>query len=194
MGQNICVRNGHRWRVPVEDFIRATYQEYFGASIANFPSLIVARFDSRNELVCAAGIRTSSDGFFSESYLDEPVEDVLSALSGVNVDRGSIFEVSTLVSRSHASTRGFVEEIISLGEGQGFSWSFFTATHGLAVMLERWRLKMTCLARADQRRIGEWMRWGNYYSYDPRVFAVASGRGSRGHGVPHQAICDAQAV
>jgi len=48
--------------------------------------LIAFRGDD-DELLCAAGLRTAQDGFFSESYLDAPIEQILGDLSKGTVDR-----------------------------------------------------------------------------------------------------------
>lgn len=160
----------------VEAFIKRIYRLHYDASIEDFPALLIASADDRDNVVCAAGIRTAEDGFFSESYLDAPIERVLSDLSETMVDRGEVMEVSTLVSLAPAEISRFIARIISFGEEKKFSWSFFTATTRLRRMVETLGLLPICLADADHRRIANFERWGSYYKAEPRVFAVRSPR------------------
>ena len=125
-------------------------------------------------VLCAAGLRTERDPFFSEAYLDEPIERVLSGLSGGSVDRAQIFEVSTLASRAPKATTQFINSIVAYGQDQGFAWSFFTLTRRLRLIVERLGLDPTFLADADPRRVSDFGRWGDYYTHQPRVFAVRS--------------------
>src|SRR6202043_4144305 len=116
------------------------------------------------------------DGFFSERYLDIPIEDAVSAISARTVDRSAIFEVTTLASRAPLATAQFIAEIGNFGERAGFEWSFFTLTHRLHLMVRRLGIALTYLGEADRRRIADSERWGTYYASEPKVYAVASRR------------------
>src|ERR1700682_2439004 len=103
--------------------------------LETFPSRIIAVLDDRDEILCAAGLRFLDDGFFSERYLDAPIEDVVSAMSASAVTRSAIFEVTTLASRAPLATAEFITEIGNFGEKAGFDWSFFTLTRRLHLMV-----------------------------------------------------------
>ena len=111
-------------------------------------------------------------GFFSEAYLDAPVDTLLSALGHAPVRREKIFEVTSLACRAPHLAGSFLRKIIACGEAAGFEWSFFTATAPLKALLERMRLPLLPLAEADSSRVANPQSWGSYYAFAPRVYAV----------------------
>src|ERR1700733_7253719 len=167
-------------RRSAEEFIKNTYAARYGARLETFPSRIIALLDHRGEILCAAGLRFLDDGFFSENYLDVPIEDVVSAISARPVNRGAIFEVTTLASRAPLATAEFISEIGTFGEKAGFEWSFFTLTRRLQLLVRRLGIPLTYLGEADRRRIADSERWGTYYASEPKVYAVASRRLTKG--------------
>src|SRR5258707_11202199 len=163
-------------RPSAEAFIKNTYSTRYGARLETFPSRIIVLLDHRDEILCAAGLRFLDDGFFSERYLDTPIEDVVSAISARAVNRSAIFEVTTLASRAPLATAEFIAAIGNFGEKAGFEWSFFTLTRRLHLMVSRLGIIPTLIAEADRRRIVDSERWGSYYACQPKVYAVASRR------------------
>ncbi len=160
-------------RASAERFIREIYASRYGARLDVFPSRLLTIVDARDEILCAAGLRFQADQFFSERYLDVPIEDALGARSHRTVSRSEIFEVTTLASRAPRSTASFIESIGVFGESNGFAWSFFTLTRRLHRLVERLGHPLIHLADADYRRIPDHERWGTYYASEPKVFAVA---------------------
>src|ERR1700692_4197423 len=139
-------------RRSAEEFIKNTYAARYGARLETFPSRIIAVLDDRDEILCAAGLRFLDDGFFSECYLDAPIEDVVSAISARAVNRSAIFEVTTLASRAPLVTGEFIAEIGIFGEKAGFEWTFFTLTRRLHLMVGRLGIAPILLGEADRRR------------------------------------------
>src|ERR1700731_488639 len=163
-------------RHSAEEFIKKIYAARYGALLEAFPSRIFALLDNRDQILCAAGLRFLEDGFFSERYLDIPIEDAVQAISIRPVNRSAIFEVTTLASRAPLATTEFIAEIGTFGEKAGFEWSFFTLTHRLHLMVRRLGIALTYLGEADRRRIADSERWGTYYACQPKVYAVANRR------------------
>jgi Thermostable hemolysin len=176
MFKTVLLTNDDARRRSAEEFIKDTYAARYGARLETFPSRIIALLDHRDAILCAAGLRYLDDGFFSERYLDAPIEDVVSAMSARAVTRSAIFEVTTLASRAPLETAEFITEIGSFGEKAGFDWSFFTLTRRLHLMVSRLGITATFLGEADRERIADSERWGTYYACQPRVYAVASRR------------------
>jgi hypothetical protein len=170
------VRETDPLRGVAETFIRNVYAAEYGALLQTFPSRIFALLNEREEIVCAAGVRLQADGFFSERYLDWPIEQALGVASKRAIARSEIFEVTTFASRAPRATTAFIESIGRFGEANGFLWSFFTLTRRLHRLVERLGHPLTHLADADRRRIPEHERWGTYYDSEPKVFAIASPR------------------
>jgi hypothetical protein len=160
------------WRPAVERLIGETYATHYGARIATFPDTLVAMVGTDGAVCCAAGLRFAAEGFFSEAYLDAPVDTLLSALRPAPVRREKIFEVTSLACRAPHLAGSFLRKIVACGEAAGFEWSFFTATAPLKALLERLRLPLLPLAEADSSRVANPQCWGSYYAFAPRVYAV----------------------
>ena len=176
MCETIVIREADPLRGVAETFIRNVYATEYGAQLQSFPSRIFALLNDYDEIACAAGVRFQDDGFFSERYLDSPIEQALGVASRRTIARVEIFEVTTFASRAPRATAGFIESIGRFGEANGFVWSFFTLTRRLHRLLERLGHPLTHLADADHRRIPDHERWGTYYASEPKVFAIPSSR------------------
>ena len=176
MPKTVLLTNDDARRRSAEQFIKETYAARYGARLGTFPFRIIALLDNRGEPLCAAGLRFVDDGFFSERYLDAPIEEVVSRLSMRAVNRSAIFEVTALASRAPLAAAEFIAEIGTFGEMAGFEWSFFTLTRRLHLMVGRLGIAPTFLAEADSRCIADSERWGTYYACQPKVYAVPSRR------------------
>ncbi len=159
-------------RPAVERLIGETYASHYGARIVTFPDTLIAMVGDDGAVWCAAGMRVGAEGFFSEAYLDAPIDALLSALRPVPVRREKIFEVTSLACRAPHLAASFLREIIACGEKAGFEWSFFTATAPLKALLERMRLPLLTLAEAESCRVANHQTWGSYHAFAPRVYAV----------------------
>jgi hypothetical protein len=159
-------------RGAVESFIQEIYHREYRANVERFPDQIICRTGPSGEIKCVAGFRLASDGFFSEQYLDDPIEAVLARITGRHVRRDEVFEVTTLASRSPREIETFIDDIIAVGARNGFSWSFFTLTRRLSRFVRRRSLALIHLADADPRRVADAASWGRYYETDPKVYGV----------------------
>jgi hypothetical protein len=166
----IIPRN-HDLRPAAEQLIAEIYALHYAARITTFPATLVAMITDR-DLLCAAGLRFAADGFFSECYLDAPVDVVLTGLRPSPVRRELVFEVTSLASRAPNLVGSFMRKIVACGEAGGFEWAFFTATAPLKVLLERIGLPLIPLAAADRARVANPESWGTYYQLAPGVYAV----------------------
>ena len=159
-------------RARVEHEIRTTYLERFQARLARLPHKLIASVSASGIIECAAGVRLSEHDFFSECYLDLPVEIALQRLFGLPVQRRRIIEVCNLAGRKPGRSQSFITSFIEFAESDEFDWVIFTATKPLRALLERSGLRMTQLARAERFRVPNPSDWGTYYEHDPRVMAV----------------------
>lgn len=159
-------------RARVEHEIRATYWERFQARLARLPSTLIASVSASGIVECAAGVRFSEQDFFSECYLDLPVEIALQCRFGRAVQRHRIVEVCNLAGRKPGRSQSFIADFIEFAELADFDWVIFTATKSLRALLERSGVRMTQLARAERFRVPNPSDWGSYYEHDPRVMAV----------------------
>jgi len=158
-------------RNSIESFIRTRYFDSYGADIRSFAPLLVAAIKGER-VVCAAGLRTAADGFFSETYLDLPAENMIASLSGQPTARAGILEVTSLCSTSPATSVRFIHEIASYGLKHGFEWSMFAATERLQRLLSALTFNPAELVRAYAHRVENPQAWGRYYDTQPSVVAV----------------------
>ena len=119
--------------------------------LGGFPAKLVTILNERGDILCAAGLRSRDDGFFSERYLDRPIEKTLERLHGGVVRRDRVFEISTFASRSPHSVPCFISQVIEYGEDAGFEWAFFTLTHRLSRLLNRIGLELAPLGVGNER-------------------------------------------
>lgn len=168
----VLVPRTHPLRRDAEACIESVYDRAFGARDLEFAPTLIAWVGKAGRPLCAAGLRTVADGFFSEAYLDAPIDWLLSARTAGPVRREAIFEVTMLASRSPEASSGFLRQIALLGRRAGFEWSFFTATAHLRKLLWGLGIPTLELAPADPRRLPDAERWGSYYDHAPEVCAV----------------------
>ena len=168
----VLVPRHHPLRAASEACIRTVYEQAFGARDLVLPPLLLARVAPDGDPVCAAGMRTEADGFFSEVYLDMPIEQALARRAGRPVARAAVMEVTTLASLSVDASSAFVRQIAGFGKETGFAWSFFTATGRLRRLLGRLGIPTFVLAKANASRVADPERWGSYYRHAPHVCAV----------------------
>ena len=166
------VAPGHDLRPAAEGLIAEIYRRHYGASIESFPATLIAMVDAEDAVLSAAGLRFAADGFFSECYLDAPIEDVLSYVRRYQVCREKIFEVTSLASRAPHTVGSFLRKIVARGQAAGFEWAFFTATAPLKAVLERIGLPLLPLTAAKRGRVAHPESWGTYYELAPSVYAV----------------------
>ncbi len=103
-------------RARVEDEIRTTYWERFQARLARLPRTLVASVSTSGIIECAAGVRFSEHDFFSECYLDLPVEIALQHRFGLPVQRRRIIEVCNLAGRKPGRSQSFIASFIEFAE------------------------------------------------------------------------------
>jgi thermostable hemolysin len=176
--QIITLPETHARRLEVERFIADVYRDHYSASVPHFPRDLIAMLDSDGKFVCASGLRFAETGFFSECYLDVPIEQALSNAIGKQVNRSGVFEVTGLASRAPRMATRFLRSVVAYGELAGFDWAFFTATHRLRELLNRIQLPPLALAVADPERVHNARMWGSYYASAPIVCAVGRGTAS----------------
>ncbi|WP_299362027.1 thermostable hemolysin [uncultured Paracoccus sp.] len=161
------------WREPgwqpaaamIEDHFRATH----GARIT-VPALRLAVARAADgRILGAAGLRDAACGFFSQVYIDRPVDEVLTRLAGCAVAPKDVLEVVSMACPNPAATLPLIEAITAEGRRLGASWGLFTATGPLMRLLRRTGVPLLPLAPAQPCRLADAARWGSYYQTDPWV-------------------------
>lgn len=158
-------------RAAAEQHIRNVYQEAYGASITEFAPRLVTVQDRGGQILCAAGLRTARDGFFSDTYLDGGFGRSLLGADGLPTPEGRIMEVVSLASTTPFPVLAMLDVMVDWGRTRGMTCGVFTATARLRRLLDRTGLDYARLAPADPSRIIGLESWGSYYAHDPWVCA-----------------------
>lgn len=162
---------GHPLRDTVERHVSSVFSTTYGASIRSFPAVMVA--DAEGGAVnAAAGLRTHSEGFFSEHYFDKPLENVIADADGEPVAREAIVEIANLASVRCGKVAKLIEGIIALAAASGAEWAVFTITPRLQSLLTRLGYPIVVLGSADRDRVPHPGDWGSYYETAPVVAAM----------------------
>lgn len=164
---------GHPRRRAVEALIGAVYARRYGAFIRAFPNHLVAAFADTAEPIAACGLRGAEGGFFSECYLDHPIERRIRAVFGIDVARSEILEITTLASLRAAAANALFRHVIAEGRGRGMSTGVFTTTRPMVKMIRRAGVDVVEIGTASRDRVPNPRDWGRYYDGAPAVYAVA---------------------
>ena len=166
---SILVPQGHPYRAQAQAYIRATYLQAHAAHIVEFPDTLVAGVSSSQDIICSAGIRTEHSGFFSEIYLDKPIECLIAQAMSRPVARSEVLEIVSLASTTVQPCLKLLDEITALGRQHGYKWCLFTGTNKLRRLLRHTGLESIKLGPAKIENVSEPEQWGNYYACDPWV-------------------------
>lgn len=158
-------------RLDAENHIRSIYKIIYGADVQDFAPLLVTARNADNQIMCAAGIRTSQDQFFSDRYLDSDLAIAVRAKSGIDTPKSKIMEITSLASNTPFPVLPMLDAMIEWGRANGMTCGVFTATRPLRRLLKRTGLSYIELAAADISKIAHAEKWGSYYEFDPRVCA-----------------------
>jgi len=145
------------------------YRDTYGATIRNFAPLLVASFNAEGKILCAAGIRTKEDGFFSDTYLDDDLGNTILKRTGQVVAASEIMEVVSLASATPFPVLAMMDKMVQWGRMHNKSLGIFTATAKLRKLLGRAKLPYNLLCPANPARVDNPDDWGSYYDTDPCV-------------------------
>ncbi|MFN3495721.1 MAG: thermostable hemolysin [Hydrogenophaga sp.] len=168
------VEPGSPQRVATEAFIQRVFAQRFEARVAQFaPVLVSLRDPLHGEILAAAGYRPADSApLFLERYLGEPVEQRLSAMSGVPVQRSGVFEVGHLAAEQAGEGRRLIALLGQHLAAHGAQWVVSTLTESLRHLFLRLGITPLVLGAADPERLGaDAQAWGRYYEHQPIVLA-----------------------
>lgn len=158
----------HAQRGFAEAFVSAVFRKAYGATLNSFYPLLLGLTQDDGDYAAVAGIRPAgADVLFSEHYLDQPVEQVLSTR------RAGIVEIGNLAPASAGQARWLICTLSAFLMGAGFSHVVFTSVPKLRNAFSRMGLPLIRLADAQRGRLppAQQADWGNYYDCRPAVYA-----------------------
>jgi len=167
----ILITKTHPKRAEAESLIAQVYAREYGAKVNNFADLLIALPGPDGALCAAAGLRIGGQ-FFSEIYLDRPIEAMLSDHWRPPATRDEIAEVTTLAATRAGTSRALFSGIVGYLEARNVRFAFFTVTERLHHMLKRIGIPAEELAQAQVARVPNAADWGRYYAHNPKVVAI----------------------
>lgn len=170
------LEQSHPAQQEAREHIQSVYSACYGARIERFaPRLVTAR-NQQGDIVCAAGVRTAQDGFFSDSYIDGGFANALHFPDGAPVPLSQVMEVVSVASTTPFPVLGVLDFLLGWGRENGMRCGVFTVTSKLRRLIDRTGIDYTAICRADPARIENAESWGSYYKQDPWVCASTEGR------------------
>ena len=163
-------RNGDRSEV--KSFIRETFSLAYGASVRSFMPRLLAVCLKNGDLMAAFGVRSAKEEkLFLESYLDQPIEQVIEEKTGLKLERGKIAEVGNLAAIYPGGVRWMIVALTVMLYEEGYEWVVFTGTSALRNGFNKLGLHPTEIgpARIEQLDAEEQTCWGTYYDNNPTV-------------------------
>ncbi|MBL4693382.1 MAG: thermostable hemolysin [Magnetovibrio sp.] len=167
----ILIDRNHPSRAEAESLISGVYEREYGAKIVAFSDLLIALPGDDGVLKAAAGLRIGGN-FFSEIYLDRPIERVLSDHWLPPATRAEIAEVTTLAALHPNASHALFSGIIGYLNALNVRFAFFTVTERLHRMLIRAGIPAEELATAKAEHVHNAEEWGRYYATNPKVVAI----------------------
>ena len=164
----------------IERFIRIIFRRVYGAKISHFLPYLLS-MKQKGKTLAALGIRRAGDGrLFLESYVDQPIENVLAANLARPIDRERVVEVGNLVSAHGGGARALIVTLAAYLSGARYDWAVFTATAQVRNNFAKLGINLTVLAEAEKARLGETQNdWGSYYEQQPQVVVVSVAEAER---------------
>ncbi|MBI5437240.1 MAG: thermostable hemolysin [Nitrosomonadales bacterium] len=162
-------------RAEIERFISDIFHQAYGAEIKRFKPCLMSLRDQDNKLVAACGFRNAAlEPLFLETYLDQPIEAVLSERTGFPVKRSDIVGVGNFSVAEPGMARHLIAAIVTQLHATSKQWAVFTAVPIVRNAFIKMNLNPVILGDADKNRLPpeEQAEWGSYYAQKPQVMAI----------------------
>ncbi len=157
----------------VRTFVSDRFAEQHGAMpCMDYADWHVINVGSHQPLAALAVRQAADEKLFLETYLEQPIEVVVSAAFGRQIARSAIVEIGCLAATpTSAMLRLWSEAAIRLSDGHEIAVA--TLTRPLRTMFARVGLPFIELAEADPQHLHQEVRdrWGRYYEAQPVVCA-----------------------
>jgi len=171
-------------RAEIERFIGDAFHQAYGAKIKRFKPCLMSLRDQNNKLVAACGFRSAALGaLFLETYLDQPIETLLSERTGLPVKRDDIIEVGNFSVAEHGLANYLITAAVDQLHATSKQWAVFTVVPMLHNAFIKMGLNPLVLGDADKNRLPaeERAEWGSYYAQKPQIMAVRRIEGHSQH-------------
>ena len=158
-------------RPELERFISSAYKNIFNAKLNSFLPNLVASTLADDEIYTAFGYCDAAQSpLFLESYLDTPIEKLLSQKLGYSIERHQIVEVGNLSISKCVDSVKTMRDIAIYLRNLGYEWIVCTATRYLRMLFLKSGSRPTSIAQAPNSKVtNDGTDWGNYYVTAPEI-------------------------
>jgi hypothetical protein len=176
----VAQRNSPLW-TGAGHLARQIYSRAYGAEINPSPDNFIVAHQDRwsadgDGLSACVGITRADDRpFFSERYLDAPIDVVIGRQFGDTVDRSRVVEVGALAGRERGAGQEMVRITPVISWYMGMEYILCTTTVALRRVLERAEIAFVPIDDADPVVLdaAERRAWGTYYDQEPQVGVIS---------------------
>ncbi|PCH69623.1 MAG: hypothetical protein COC12_09105 [Rhodobacteraceae bacterium] len=180
MTTELARRGTARWEAGAE-LIENVYDNQYGAVIPAHADEMILATNQHGKIIAATGLREAKGDFFSQIYLNTPVEAAISKGLNLPVKRDEILEVVTLATATPTAILPLFAGVVIEGQARGKTYCMFTATSRLRQIFRKLKMELIELAPADPARMDNAGDWGRYYATNPVVCAISAEHCSRHH-------------
>jgi hypothetical protein len=174
MDIKLAHRGSPEWTNAV-DLVRQKYRRVFEADAMPDPDCFVvclkpdAATGGSRVVACAGMTFGHARPFFSEQYLDEPIQHVLSRMENQQVSRESIVEIGSMASVERNAGIELIRILPLMTLCMGKQYGLMTSTEQLRGIFDFVGIPFVPLTESDGQRLGAnaLQAWGRYYENAP---------------------------
>jgi len=158
-----------------EKFTHREYRKAFSADLQSFAKKLMVLRSSHGKIHGCVGMSNNTGApFFLESYLERSVEALISAKTGLVVERDSIVEIGALTAKSVGVAILMMAGLVGYLFARDKKYLTFTATKTLRDTLHHLWIPLNKIADAREEYLPSDNRtnWGRYYEVEPEVLWV----------------------
>ncbi|MFJ7793364.1 thermostable hemolysin [Pseudomonas sp. NPDC096950] len=156
--------------VQATEVVKEKFRSSYKATVEPSPQYFAVTLDNEERILSCAGITFADHRtLFSEQYLSQPIETILSERFEKPIDRSTIVEIGSLISHHLTAGMIMVNMIPLLAWCMGGHYLLCTVTPRVREMMESCQIVFEPLLTADPERLANdgGKNWGSYYSKMP---------------------------
>lgn len=156
--------------VQATEVVKEKFRSSYKATVEPSPQYFAVTLDNEERILSCAGITFADHRtLFSEQYLSQPIDTILSERFEKPIDRSTIVEIGSLISHHLTAGMIMVNMIPLLAWCMGGHYLLCTVTPRVREMMESCQIDFEPLLTADPERLANdgGKNWGSYYSKMP---------------------------
>jgi len=156
--------------VQATEVVKDKFRSSYAASVEPNPQYFAVTQDQADRILACAGITFADHRVrFSEQYLTQPIEEILSQRFEKTIERSNIVEIGNLISHHLTAGMILVNMIPLFSWCMGGHYLLCTVTPRVRQMMESCQIDFEPLLTADPARLADdgGKNWGSYYAKKP---------------------------